>query len=149
CGRHSLWWGWRNPPRAWGADSIVPYPVGHCGDEAHREAHSLGQLSCGEKWLAPFFTPRDRIDQAAGLDWSSGGGQPHLRRCAALDTLDENLLHANRTIGQHNKITAIFGRRLIRIIGPRCKARWKAWTCPSSDSPPLWQRVHQAVSAIT
>jgi hypothetical protein len=90
------------------------------------------------------------MDQAAGIDCSSGQvDNNHLGRCAALDNLGEHLLHANRTIGQPNKIIVIFGRRLIRIIGARCKARSKAWTCPSSDSPPLWQRVHQAVSAIT
>jgi hypothetical protein len=87
-------------------------------------------LSCGQKWLAPFFTARDRRDQAAGIDCSSAGGQPHLGRRAAPDNLGERLLDANRTISQLNKIIVIFGRRLIRIVGARCKARSKAWTCP-------------------
>src|SRR5262245_36031953 len=34
------------------------------------------------------------------------------RRRAALDNLGERLLDANRTIGQPNKITVIFGRRI-------------------------------------
>jgi hypothetical protein len=34
------------------------------------------------------------------------------RRRAALDTLGERLLDANRTIGQPNKISVIFGRRI-------------------------------------
>ena len=34
------------------------------------------------------------------------------RRRAALDKLGERLLDANRTIGQPNKITVIFGRRI-------------------------------------
>src|SRR6516164_2869235 len=40
--------------------------------------------------------------------------QPHLHRRAALDNLGERLLDANRTIGQPNKITMIFGRRISR-----------------------------------
>src|SRR4051812_26089826 len=36
------------------------------------------------------------------------------RRRAALDKLGERLLDANRTIGQPNKITMIFGRRITK-----------------------------------
>jgi hypothetical protein len=36
------------------------------------------------------------------------------RRCAALDQLGERLLDANRTIGQPNKITVIFGRKVTK-----------------------------------
>src|SRR5207253_5410034 len=36
------------------------------------------------------------------------------RRRAAVDTLEQRLLDANRTIGQPNKLTLIFGRRITR-----------------------------------
>jgi hypothetical protein len=36
------------------------------------------------------------------------------RRRAALDKLGERLLDANRTIGQPNKITVIFGRKVTK-----------------------------------
>ena len=38
--------------------------------------------------------------------------QPHLPSPRGLDNLGERLLDANRTIGQPNKITVIFGRRI-------------------------------------
>ena len=38
-------------------------------------------------------------------------------RRAALDALGERLLDANRTIGQPNKITTIFGRKLTKRYG--------------------------------
>ena len=78
-------------------------------------------LTCGQKWLAtftPFFTERER---------KQGGCQHRLffaqveycdnlifRRRAALDEMGERLLDANRTIGQPNKITVIFGRRITK-----------------------------------
>jgi hypothetical protein len=78
-------------------------------------------LTCGQKWLAtftPFFTERER---------KQGGCQHRLffaqveycdnlifRRRAALDQMGERLLDANRTIGQPNKITVIFGRKITR-----------------------------------
>jgi hypothetical protein len=75
--------------------------------------------SCGQKWLprfTPFFSDRER---------RQGGCQHRLffsqiefcdnlifYRRAALDKLGERLLDANRTIGQPNKITVIFGRKI-------------------------------------
>src|ERR1700720_3609976 len=40
--------------------------------------------------------------------------QPDLSSAAALDKLGERLLDANRTIGQPNKITVIFGRKVTK-----------------------------------
>jgi hypothetical protein len=78
--------------------------------------------SCGQKWLArftPFFSDRER---------RQGGCQHRLffsqiefcdnlifYRRAALDKLGERLLDANRTIGQPNKITVIFGRKISKL----------------------------------
>jgi hypothetical protein len=45
------------------------------------------------------------------------------RRVAALDKLSERLLDANRTIGQPNKITVIFGRRISRHYSGTCHVR--------------------------
>jgi len=76
---------------------------------------------CGAKWLGrltPFFTQAER----------RGGGCQHrlffsqvefcdnliFYRRAALDKLGERLLDANRTIGQPNKITVIFGRKVTK-----------------------------------
>ena len=39
------------------------------------------------------------------------------RRRAAVDALEQRLLDANRTIGQPNKLTLIFGRRITRFHG--------------------------------
>jgi hypothetical protein len=78
-------------------------------------------LSCGQKWLArltPFFTARER--EQAGCQHRLFFSQVEFcdnlifRRRAALDKLGERLLDANRTIGQPNKITVIFGRRISR-----------------------------------
>jgi hypothetical protein len=76
-------------------------------------------VKCGQKWLAaltPFFTPRERreggcqhrlfISQAEYCD-----NLIFFRR-AALDGLAQRLLDMNRTIGQPNKITVIFGRKV-------------------------------------
>jgi hypothetical protein len=76
-------------------------------------------VTCGQKWLAhltPFFTARER--EHAGCQhrmiFSPVEYCDNLifRRRAALDNLGERLLDANRTIGQSNKITVIFGRRV-------------------------------------
>ena len=77
--------------------------------------------TCGQKWLArltPFFTAKER--QEAGCQHRLFFSQIEFcdnlifRRRAALDNLGERLLDANRTIGQPNKITMIFGRRISR-----------------------------------
>lgn len=75
--------------------------------------------TCGQKWLArltPFFTAKER--EEAGCQHRLFFSQIEFcdnlifHRRAALDSLGERLLDANRTIGQPNKITVIFGRRI-------------------------------------
>src|ERR1700745_598281 len=82
-------------------------------------AHDL--LSCGQKWLAyltPFFKASER--NTAGyqhrLFFSEVEYCDNLifHRRAALDHLGARLLDANRTIGQPNKITVIFGRKITK-----------------------------------
>ncbi len=76
-------------------------------------------LTCGQKWLTrftPFFTERER--KQAGCQHRLFFAQVEycdnliFHRRAALDQLGERLLDANRTIGQPNKITVIFGRKI-------------------------------------
>ncbi len=68
--------------------------------------------------LTPFFTARER--QQAGCQHRLFFSQIEFcdnlifRRRAALDKLGERLLDANRTIGQPNKITVIFGRKVTK-----------------------------------
>ena len=78
-------------------------------------------VSCGQKWLAcftPFFTPAERDE--AGCRHRLFFAQTEFcdnlvfHRRAALDKLGERLLDANRTIGQPDKITAIFGRKVTK-----------------------------------
>jgi DNA-binding transcriptional ArsR family regulator len=78
-------------------------------------------LTCGQKWLAtftPFFSERER--KQAGCQHRLFFAQAELcdnlifRRRAALDRMGERLLDANRTIGQPNKITVIFGRKITK-----------------------------------
>jgi hypothetical protein len=78
-------------------------------------------LTCGQKWLTtftPFFTDRER--KQAGCQHRLFFAQVEycdnliFRRRAALDQLGERLLDANRTIGQPNKITIIFGRKITK-----------------------------------
>jgi hypothetical protein len=66
--------------------------------------------------LTPFFTARER--EHAGCQHRLFFSQVEycdnliFRRRAALDNLGQRLLDANRTIGQPNKITVIFGRKV-------------------------------------
>ena len=78
-------------------------------------------LTCGQKWLAyftPFFTEAER--KQAGCPHRLFFAQVEycdnliFHRRAALDALGERLLDANRTIGQPNKITIIFGRKVTK-----------------------------------
>ena len=80
-------------------------------------AHDL--LVCGRKWLnafTPFFTEKER--RQAGCQHRLFFSQVEycdnliFHRRAALDALGQRLLDANRTIGQPNKITVIFGRKI-------------------------------------
>jgi hypothetical protein len=76
-------------------------------------------VRCGQKWLpklTPFFTARER--EQAGVQHRLFFAQVEycdnliFSRRAALDELCERLLDANRTIGQPNKLTVIFGRKV-------------------------------------
>jgi hypothetical protein len=80
-------------------------------------AHDL--LVCGRKWLngfTPFFREKER--KQAGCQHRLFFAQVEycdnliFHRRAALDELGERLLDANPTIGQPNKITVIFGRKI-------------------------------------
>ena len=82
-------------------------------------AHDL--IACAQKWLArftPFFTSQER--KHAGLQHRLFFAQVEycdnliFRRRAGVDALEQRLLDANRTIGQPNKLTLIFGRRITR-----------------------------------
>src|SRR3984893_1508037 len=78
-------------------------------------------VTCGQKWLTyltPFFTTRERVH--AGCQHRLFFSQVEycdnliFHRRAALDNLGQRLLDANRTIGQPNKITVIFGRKVTK-----------------------------------
>jgi hypothetical protein len=78
-------------------------------------------LTCGQKWLAcltPFFKDSER--KQAGCQHRIFFSQVEycdnliFHRRVALDQLGERLLDANRTIGQPNKITVIFGRKVTK-----------------------------------
>ena len=78
-------------------------------------------VTCGQKWLAhltPFFSARE--SEQAGCQHRLFFSQVEFcdnlifRRRAALDMLGERLLDANRTIGQPDKITVIFGRKITK-----------------------------------
>ena len=80
--------------------------------------------SCGHKWLTrftPFFSERERWQ--AGCQHRLFFSQIEFcdnlifHRRAALDKLGERLLDANRTIGQPDKITVIFGRKVTKQSG--------------------------------
>jgi len=80
-------------------------------------AHEL--LVCGRKWrnaFTPFFTQKERSQAHCQhrLFFAQVEYCDNLvfHRRAALDQLGERLLDANRTIGQPNKITVIFGRTI-------------------------------------
>ncbi|HVO63560.1 MAG TPA: hypothetical protein VMT53_21730 [Terriglobales bacterium] len=97
-----------------------------CGDFTHLQelADSLSArdlLTCGHKWLArftPFFKEQEHTQ--AGCQHRLFFAQVEYRdnlifhRRAALDALGERLLDANWTIGQPDKITGIFGRKITR-----------------------------------
>src|SRR6516164_5222697 len=79
-------------------------------------------LICAHKWLAaftPFFTDKERREAGClhRLFFAQVEYCDNLifRRRLALDRLGERLLDANRTIGQPDKITTIFGRKLTKL----------------------------------
>ncbi len=78
-------------------------------------------LTCGQKWLAyltPFFTEKER--KRCGCQHRLFFSQVEFcnnlvyRRRAGLEALSERLLDANRTVGQPDKLTVIFGHRITR-----------------------------------
>ena len=78
-------------------------------------------IACAQKWLArftPFFTAQER--KRAGVQHRLFFAQVEycdnliFHRRAAVDALEQRLLDANRTVGQPNKLTLIFGRRITR-----------------------------------
>ena len=78
-------------------------------------------VSCGQKWLScftPFFSPTER--EEAGCRHRLFFAQVEFcdnlvfHRRAALDRLGERLFDANRTIGQPDKITTIFGHKVTK-----------------------------------
>lgn len=78
-------------------------------------------LTCGQKWLAcftPFFTENERKNHGCQhrLFFAQVEYCDNLvfHRRAALDALGQRLLDANRNIGQPNKITTIFGRKITK-----------------------------------
>jgi len=76
--------------------------------------------ACGHKWLTfftPFFTDQEKKRSCQHrLFFSQVEYCDNLvfRRRAAVDQLNERLLDANRTIGQPDKITTIFGRHITK-----------------------------------
>jgi len=79
-------------------------------------------VTCGQKWLArftPFFSAAER--EQAGCQHRLFFAQTEFcdnlvfHRRAALDRLGERLIDANRSIGQPNKITTIFGRKVSKL----------------------------------
>jgi hypothetical protein len=83
-------------------------------------------ITCAQKWLTrftPFFTSEER--KQAGVQHRLFFAQVEtcdnliFRRRAAVDALEQRLLDANRTIGQPNKLTLIFGRRITRRHGDK------------------------------
>src|ERR1700752_2186953 len=59
-------------------------------------------------------TPTSRLPASPLFRSSRVLRQSSIFRLAALDRMGERLLDANRTIGQPNKITVIFGRKVTR-----------------------------------
>ena len=79
-------------------------------------------LQCGQKWLAaftPFLTDQER--KQAGCQHRLFFSQVEycdnliFHRRAAVEELTQRLLDLNRNIGQPNKITTIFGRRVTQL----------------------------------
>jgi hypothetical protein len=97
-----------------------------CGNPARLQelADSLTArdlLQCGQKWLAaftPFITDKER--KQAGCQHRLFFAQVEycdnliFHRRAAIEELTQRLLDLNRNIGQPNKITTIFGRKVTK-----------------------------------
>src|SRR5216117_1658327 len=104
---------------------------GQCADPGalQKLADSLAAndlITCSQKWLTrftPFFTAEER--KHAGVQHRLFFAPVEycdnliFRRRAAVEALEQRLLDANRTIGQPNKLTLIFGRRITRHHGDK------------------------------
>jgi hypothetical protein len=114
-------------------------------------AHDL--LRCGQKWLAyltPFFKESER--KQAGCQHRLFFSQVEycdnliFYRRAALDQLGERLLDANRTIGQPNKISVIFGRKITKTVQRQTANGDRGYrSAQSGDPQPLWPWLYQTV----
>ena len=97
-----------------------------CGDPAVLQAvadsfsagHVIGRASKWLAYLTPFFTAEERKEHNCfhKLYFSQVEYCQNLifRRRAVLDALQQRLLDANRSIGQPDKLTILFGRRVSR-----------------------------------
>src|SRR5438309_10379058 len=110
--------------------------------------------SCSRKWLArltPFFTETER--KQAGCQHRLFFSQIEFcdnlifHRRAALDKLGERLLDANRTIGQPNKITVIFGRKVTKQYRGKLQTEIEDIPAQPGDPQSLSQRLYQAIRA--
>jgi len=85
------------------ADSLTP-------------AHLIARMARWLSYLTPFFTDKERKEHGCHhrLFFAQVEYCHNLifRRRAVLDALQERLLDANRSIGQPNKLTILFGRRI-------------------------------------
>jgi len=76
-------------------------------------------LPCGQKWLAAFLTDQERKQAACQhrrfFSQVEYGDHLIFPRRAAVEELTQRLWDLNRNIGQPNKITTIFGRRVTKL----------------------------------
>jgi hypothetical protein len=108
------------------ADSLLPYDL----------------ITCGQKWLTylvPFFTAKERsrtgCQRRLFLSQVEYSDNLVFRRRAALDALAERLLDANRTIGQPDKISVIFGRRITKLTFANSVSASRPKICPRLTKP--------------
>ena len=100
--------------------------------------------------MTPFFTPRERqqgriqhrlffaqVEYCDNLIFS---------RRAALDRIGDRLLDSNRTIGQPNKLTVIFGRKLTHQYRGKLQTVIEDINLPNPVMrSPLQERLHQTI----
>jgi hypothetical protein len=113
-------------------------------------------LTCGRKWLAtftPFFKEQERKQSRCQhrLFFAQVEYCDNLifHRRAALDALGERLLDANRTIGQPDKITVIFGRKITSRYRESCRRKSKICTCPIQSSAATTATVSSSSTFVT
>ena len=115
-------------PPATRRDSLTPWDLLHCGQKAGWRAsrHSLPPGSGRNPGCRPSTILLSQVEFCDNLIFRHAA-----RRW--INSVLKRLLDANRTIGQPNKITVIFGRRIKQALswGKSCKPRSKTWTCPA------------------